>query len=140
MFSLTVRNPVKELRLIGQSVRLIQTRNRGKGSNMGGVVEQSIKEKLSDALSPAHLDVINESYMHNVPKGSETHFKVVIVADAFEGKPLIQRHRLVNATLKEELEGGVHALSINAITPRKWKESGKDSVTASPNCLGGSKR
>lgn len=50
--------------------------------------------------------------MHSVPKGSETHFKVVVVSDQFKDKTLLDRHRAVNQLLDEELKSGVHALSI----------------------------
>lgn len=53
-------------------------------------IESSIKEKLQNALTPSHMEIINESYMHNVPKGSETHFKVVVVSDKFQNQPLIK--------------------------------------------------
>ncbi len=76
--------------------------------------------------------------MHNVPKDSETHFKVVCVSPAFEGKPLLGRHRAVNALLDAELKGGVHALSIVAKTPAEWAAS-EGAVAPSPSCRGGSK-
>lgn len=100
-------------------------------------VETSIRSKLTQSLAPCHLEVHNESYMHAVPPGSETHFKVVVVSEVFSGKPLIQRHRLVNDVLKEELAGSVHALSIQAKTPEQWEEN--PTVTKSPGCMGGSK-
>lgn len=53
-------------------------------------IELSIKKKLIDFLNPSYIEVINESYMHNVPKGSETHFKVIVVSDLFKDKPLIK--------------------------------------------------
>ena len=59
--------------------------------------------------------------MQGAARRSETHFKVVIVSEAFEGKPLIDRHRAVNECLREELEQGVHALSIDAKTPKQWQ-------------------
>ncbi|XP_041970332.1 bolA-like protein DDB_G0274169 [Aricia agestis] len=107
-----------------------------KMSAASGIIANSIKTKLQTALQTKHLDVINESYMHNVPKGAETHFKVVVVSSQFEGLPLIKRHRLVNETLKEELQNGVHALSIVAKTPDQW-ESSDQIVESSPNCRGG---
>lgn len=55
-----------------------------------GVVENTLRNKLRVALDTKHLDVINESYMHNVPKSAETHFKVVVVSEKFEGLPLIK--------------------------------------------------
>lgn len=57
---------------------------------MAKPVETLIRTKLSKMLDIKHLDVINESYMHNVPKGSETHFKVVVVSEKFDGLPLIK--------------------------------------------------
>ncbi|XP_077320381.1 bolA-like protein 1 [Lithobates pipiens] len=106
-------------------------------STMEKPVETSIRSKLTQSLEPCHLEVHNESHMHAVPPGSETHFKVVVVSEAFSGKPLIQRHRLVNELLKEELAGSVHALSIQAKTPEQWQEN--PTVTKSPGCMGGSK-
>lgn len=100
-------------------------------------VEASIRGKLSTAFNPTFFDVINESYKHNVPKGSESHFKVVIVSEAFEGKALIQRHRMVNHALSEELKNSVHALSIQAVTPTQWDSD--PTVNKTPNCLGGDK-
>ncbi|EDV26115.1 expressed hypothetical protein [Trichoplax adhaerens] len=102
-----------------------------------GLTETSIHNKLSERLKPIHLDVINESNMHNVPKGSETHFKVIIVSDLFNGKSLLQRHRMVNELLAEELSGSVHALSIQAKTSQQWEDSNHH-ITKSPPCLGGS--
>ncbi|GAB9472895.1 hypothetical protein Gpo141_00010060 [Globisporangium polare] len=100
-----------------------------------GPIATRIREKLTEAFIPQHLDVLNESYMHNVPKGAETHFKVVVVSEQFEGKALIQRHRMVNAILQEELATGVHALSIQGKTPEQWAKS--STVQPSPNCQGG---
>jgi acid stress-induced BolA-like protein IbaG/YrbA len=62
-------------------------------ATMSGPVQQTIESKLAEALKPTELHVINESYMHAVPKNSETHFKVVVVSPAFEGLKLIARHR-----------------------------------------------
>ncbi|XP_033115586.1 DNA-binding transcriptional regulator BolA-like [Anneissia japonica] len=103
-----------------------------------GVVEKSIVNKLTNHFQPSVLDVFNESYMHNVPHGSETHFKVVIVSQKFHDEKLVQRHRLVNETLRDELNAGVHALSIQAFTPEQWDNEGF--VSDSPKCLGGKAR
>ncbi|CEO94912.1 BolA-like protein [Plasmodiophora brassicae] len=100
-----------------------------------GPVATAIRDKLSKAFSPVHLLVINESSSHNVPRGSETHFKVFVVTPAFEGISSIDRHRSVQKVLAEELKGGVHALSIIAKTPAQW--SSDDNVPASPACMGG---
>ncbi|KAJ3641492.1 hypothetical protein Zmor_027999 [Zophobas morio] len=98
-------------------------------------VEASIRQKLTSQLQTTHLEIINESYMHNVPKNSETHFKVVVVSNKFADLPLIKRHRLVNDILKQELNSGVHALSIIAKTPDQWNSS--EQTEPSPNCRGG---
>ncbi|MGL5236711.1 MAG: BolA/IbaG family iron-sulfur metabolism protein, partial [Plesiomonas shigelloides] len=66
------------------------------------MIQEQIIAKLQAAFAPLHLDVINESHRHNVPAGSESHFKVVLVSDAFCGQRLLARHRAVNAALAEE--------------------------------------
>ncbi|KAL4646783.1 bolA-like protein 1-like [Arapaima gigas] len=100
-------------------------------------VERSIRTKLSQALSPEHLEVLNESHQHAVPPGSESHFRVLVVSQHFEGLSLLQRHRLVNEVLQEELSTCVHALAIQAKTPQQWQ--GDPTVAKSPPCMGGSK-
>jgi stress-induced morphogen len=99
---------------------------------------ERISTKLSAALGPTHLDVENESRMHNVPPGSETHFKVLIVSSAFEGLGLVDRHRKVNEVLREEFAHGLHALTIRALVPSQW-DAQQAASFQSPQCLGGSK-
>ncbi|XP_046580659.1 DNA-binding transcriptional regulator BolA-like isoform X1 [Haliotis rubra] len=99
-------------------------------------VETSIKKKLADAFQPEVLEVINESHMHNVPKGSESHFKVLVVSEKFSNQPLIKRHRMVNDTLQQELKTQIHALSILAKTPEQWNTS-EQKIGQSPPCRGG---
>lgn len=101
------------------------------------VIETAIKEKLMAKLAPEALAVENESGMHNVPKGSETHFRVTIVSAAFEGLGRVERQRLVYSALREELAGGVHALTMTTKTPSEWASD--PSAGSSPPCLGGSK-
>lgn len=101
-------------------------------------LEDEITEKIRQNLHPSHLEVTNESHMHNVPPGSESHFKVVVVADAFEGKMLVARHRLLNQLLADELAGPIHALALHTMTPGEWAEKG--AAPASPPCMGGSKK
>lgn len=97
----------------------------------------AIETKLS-ALDPVHLEVVNESHMHSVPANSETHFRVTVVSDRFEGQLPVARHRLVNGILRDELASGVHALALHTRTPDEWFEQG-GAVPDSPPCLGGSK-
>jgi BolA family transcriptional regulator, general stress-responsive regulator len=97
--------------------------------------QSRIEQKLQD-LHPVHLEVINESHMHNVPEGSESHFKVLVVTEEFVGKNLIARHRRVNGLLADELQASIHALSLHAKTPDEWFAS--NAIKDSPECLGGS--
>nr|WP_297348314.1 BolA family protein [uncultured Glaciecola sp.] len=99
-------------------------------------VEQGIIDKLTKKFQISYLEVLNESHMHSVPVNSETHFKVTIVSSDFEGKRLIQRQRLVNQLLSEELAGPVHALAQHTYTPEEWNKKNGLSPD-SPNCLGG---
>ena len=101
-------------------------------------VEAEITDKLSEALQPQHLEVINESHMHNVPPGSESHFKVIVVSDMFQDKMLVARHRMINKALAEELEGPIHALALHTMTPEEWAEKGGE-APISPPCMGGGK-
>ncbi|XP_023657001.2 bolA-like protein 1 [Paramormyrops kingsleyae] len=100
-------------------------------------VERTIRAKLTQALDPKHLEVLNESHMHAVPAGSESHFRVLVVSSRFDGLSLLQRHRLVNEALRDELSSSVHALAIQAKTPEQWQEH--PTLAKSPPCLGGSK-
>ncbi len=99
-------------------------------------VRQRIHDKLVEAFSPERLEVIDESHMHNVPEGAESHFKVIVVAEAFEGVGRLDRQRRINALLADELAGPVHALSMRAWTPAQWRERGGE-VPESPPCMGG---
>jgi len=102
----------------------------------GGPVEARIRERLA-ALAPTHLEIVNESHKHSVPRGSETHFKVSIVSAAFAGKPLIARHRTVNHAVSAGGELPVHALSIMAKTPDEWAAAGGGVEHTTPPCKGG---
>ncbi|PSN35842.1 BolA-like protein [Blattella germanica] len=122
------------------TVKQYYQRNEMKGeitdSSISKPIENSLREKLANNFQPAHLEILNESYMHNVPSGSETHFKVIVVSEKFNDVPLIKRHRMINEILKNELQNGVHALSIVAKTPSQWENSEK-MVSPSPACRGG---
>ena len=82
-------------------------------------VESTLKTKLDAAFAPDSLLIENESDRHkgHVHAGTETHFRVRIVSRAFDGKTRIERHRMVNELLADELKGPVHALAISALTP-----------------------
>lgn len=100
-------------------------------------IQTIIEEKLSSEFSVDFLQVENESHMHNVAPGSESHFKVTIVSALFNDQMLIKRHRMVNKTLQQELQQ-IHALALHTLTPQEWElRSGK--VVDSPKCRGGGK-
>lgn len=96
-----------------------------------------IEQTLSDALSPMHLEVVDESHMHSVPEGAESHFKITVVSDGFEGERLISRQRKINQLLAGEFQKGLHALALHTWTPQEWFDKG-GKVPDSPPCLGGS--
>jgi BolA family transcriptional regulator, general stress-responsive regulator len=83
--------------------------------------EAAIREKLMQVLQPVRLDVVNESHLHaghrSSPGTGESHFRVLVVSQAFAGKSRIERHRMINDTLATELKGKVHALAIKAYAP-----------------------
>lgn len=97
-----------------------------------------IEETIQDALSPMHLEVSDESHMHAVPEGAESHFKVLVVAESFAGQSLVSRHRTLNQLLAGEFQSGLHALALHTWTPQEWFDKG-GAAPASPPCLGGSK-
>lgn len=103
------------------------------------MIQPRIEEKLRTALAPLYLDVQNESHMHSVPPGSESHFKVVVVSERFAGRSPVERQRMVYEVLAEEMKS-VHALAMRTLTPAQWEAQGGGEVTyASPKCRGGSK-
>lgn len=102
------------------------------------IVQASIEQTLQDSLHPSHLDVINESHMHSVPPNSETHFKVVLVTDQFEGKRKVARHQQVYGLLQDLMSNPVHALALHTYTPDEWQQR-QQAAPSSPQCLGGSK-
>ena len=84
-------------------------------------LQSRMREKLLIALNPTRLDVVNESHQHaghaSSPGTGESHFRVLIVSSDFTGKSRVERHRIVNELLKDELRDGVHALAIKALAP-----------------------
>ncbi len=103
-----------------------------------GVIEHKIRNLLQEHFDLQHLQVINESYMHNVPEGAESHFKVIVVSGDFQDVPRVKRQQKVYSVLSEVLSQGVHALSQKTYTPQEW-ETIKPEVLRSPECQGGGK-
>ena len=88
-----------------------------------GPIGRQMEQRLRQALEPAHLEVIDESHRHAGHAGAhpegESHFRIIIVSEAFGGKSLVQRHRMVNEALADLLRERVHALAITARTPEE---------------------
>lgn len=84
-------------------------------------IESQMREKLLIALEPTRLDIINESELHaghrSSPGTGNSHFRLLIVSPAFAGKSRVDRHRLVNTILADELAGSVHALAMKTYAP-----------------------
>ncbi len=102
------------------------------------MLQDTIIEKLKAAFQIHHLEVENESHMHNVASGSESHFKVVLVSDDFNEINKVKQHQAVYAALSDELAGPVHALALHTYSHDKWLKT--QLAPASPNCMGGSKK
>ncbi|MFI2810408.1 MULTISPECIES: BolA family transcriptional regulator [Microbulbifer] len=96
---------------------------------------RQIETKLLSAFDPEHIEVECESHLHNVPAGSEMHFRVVLVSEAFAGLRKVQRHQRVYGVLADEMAGPVHALALHIFSPEEWQGRAPDS----PQCLGGGK-
>jgi len=99
--------------------------------------QASIENALTTALKPLHLEVVDESHLHAVPVGAQSHFKVLVVSEQFAGHGLVTRHRVVNRLLRGEFDHGLHALALHTWTPQEWFEKG-GGAPESPLCQGGS--
>ncbi|KAK9378611.1 bola protein [Kockiozyma suomiensis] len=89
-----------------------------------------IKSVLEHEMEPVHLAIFNDSHKHAHHKpmagntNPETHFRLEIVSNYFEGKRLPMRHRAVYALFQKEMaeEGGIHAMQLKTLTPKEWEE------------------
>jgi BolA protein len=86
-------------------------------------VEEKITQKLRQAFAPVALEVVNDSHRHaghaGSPQTGESHFSIKVVSESFAGKSRVERHRMVNEVLAEELKGKIHALAISALAPEE---------------------
>lgn len=98
-------------------------------------IQREIEHKLNESLQPLVLNVENESDQHAGP-ATESHFKVTLVSDAFDGLTPVKRHQKVYRLLNEEMQGPVHALALHLYSPGEWQSRGGE-VPESPACRGG---
>jgi BolA protein len=101
-----------------------------------GRVRELIEYRLVKGLTPQYLTIENESYMHSVPENSETHFRGVVVADAFADQRQVQCHQAVYGLLSDLIGTPIHALALHTYGPGDWEST--RSAPDSPACLGGS--
>lgn len=98
-------------------------------------IEQTIYNKVEQALAPQELTLLNESQMHAGP-ALNSHFNLTLVSRVFEGKRPVARHQMIYKVLADELAGEVHALALHLFTPEEWLQAGNVSEV-SPDCQGG---
>ena len=96
-----------------------------------GPIENKIINSLINSMNVSSLKVLNESFMHNVPKDSESHFKIVIVSNDFKNLSLIQRHKLVYKSL-DNIMNNIHALSIQSFSDDEFARN--PIILDSPEC------
>lgn len=103
-----------------------------------GTVQEMIEDRLVEGLTPQQLTVENESHMHSGPADSETHFRIVVVADAFAGRRQVQCHQAVYGLLHDMIGNPIHALALHTYGPDDWESA--QSAPESPACHGGSSK
>ena len=97
-----------------------------------GSIENNIKNLLIDDFNPSVLSIDNESHMHNVPKDSESHFKIVLVSKNFTGLSEVNRHKSVYKVLEDILDS-IHAISIHSFDENEYTNN--PIILDSPNCV-----
>lgn len=97
-------------------------------------LREQILEKLNAEFKPMVLELVNESHLHGRPPGAETHFKLLIVSDKFQGMSRIDRQRAVNQCFEGARQQGLHALTQKTLTPQEWDEQKDKMDFQSPPC------
>tara|TARA_B100000963_G_scaffold53675_1_gene41736 strand:+ start:2030 stop:2335 length:306 start_codon:yes stop_codon:yes gene_type:complete len=95
-------------------------------------VQDTIKKTLIKEFNPSVLKIVNESYMHSVPKNAETHFKLVIVSNFFMNITQVKRHLIIYKSL-EDIMKQIHALSIHSFDENEYSKN--PIILDSPNCV-----
>ena len=99
-------------------------------------LQSVIESKLMEEFTPERLRLDNDSKRHAGP-ATDSHYRVIVVSDAFEGLGLVKRQRLVYACLKDELAGPVHALQMKCLTPAEYDAADGEVTLKAPPCGGG---
>ena len=98
---------------------------------MSNAIESKIINQLNSSFKLSSLKIVNESFMHNVPEGAESHFKIVIVSNQFKEQKMMQRHKAIYKALGE-IMSSIHALSIHAYDDEEFDEN--PIILDSPQC------
>lgn len=98
-------------------------------------IQQTIEQKIQQTFQPHFFTVENESHLHSSGRGAESHFKCVIVSNAFDALRKVQRHQRVYQLLADELNAGVHALALHLYTQQEWAAL-NETIPASTKCAG----
>ena len=99
-------------------------------------MQETLYHTLHQALSPSVLEIMNESHLHNTPANAQSHFKVIIVSEAFQAKTAVKRHQMIYGLLSNGHQLPIHALALHTYTPDEWRKQ-NETAPASPNCRGG---
>ena len=94
-----------------------------------------IERKVIERFAPARLRIDNDSKRHAGP-ATDSHYRLIIVSDTFEGQRSLQRQRAVFACLADELAGPVHALQMKCLTPAEYEAADGDVSLKAPPCAG----
>ncbi|OOF84058.1 transcriptional regulator [Rodentibacter ratti] len=97
--------------------------------------QQELLDKIHTEFQPHFAAVENESHMHSSGRGANSHFKLVIVSDVFDGMSKVKRHQKLYQLFAEDLKNGIHALALHLYTKKEWEELG-EVFPNSPNCAG----
>ncbi len=97
-------------------------------------IQSLLEKKLREGLNPLLLEVVNESANHNVPEDSESHFRVLIVSERFNGLSLVQRHQMVHRLVAEQIKDKIHAFSQQTFTQKEFEDRGGRLPISSPPC------
>jgi BolA protein len=103
---------------------------------MPATMYDTIIKALQAELKPNHLEVIDESHQHSrrTVDNPETHFKVIVVSEVFEGLSKVRRQQLVYSVLSALFRNGLHSLTQSTYTPTEWAL--EPNVIKSPKCAG----
>lgn len=105
-------------------------------SIQSNTVKSIIESRLLTAFPDNFFQVENESHQHNVPKNSETHFKLTLVSEQFDGVRKVARHQQLYKLLNDLMQNPIHALALHLYAPDEWEGD----IPESPKCMGGSKK